>query len=79
MYQCILFATLFLSEPFQYQCETKETRTKLKAIIMPFEQPGHKESHNDITIQTNGIRNRSNIKAKKICTTIWLKKNVQVK
>lgn len=80
MYHFILFATLFLSKPLQYKCDIKEARTKLQAIIMPFDRPEHKESHNfnDITINTNHIQNLSNIKTKKINITIWLKKKIQV-
>lgn len=83
MYQCILFVTLFLSKPFQYKCDIKGTRTKIQAIIMPFDKPEHKDLNyfNEFTTRTNRTQNktRSNIKFKKIYMTLQLKKNIQVK
>lgn len=81
MYKWILFSTLLLIKPFQYKCEIKDIKTRVKAIIMPFDTLEHKEFNylDGITIHTDRIQNQNNIKAKKICLTIWLKKNNQVK
>lgn len=81
MYKWILYATLFFIFTFHYKCEIKETTTRIKAIIMPFDTLEHKEFNylDKITIYTDHIQNQNNIKAKKICLSIWLKKNIQVK
>lgn len=80
MYKRILFATLFFIKLSQYKCEIKDT-TRVKAIIMPFYTLEQKEFYylDEITIHTDRIQNQNNIKAKKICLSIWLKKNTQVK
>lgn len=81
MYKWVLFATLFFIKPFQYKCDIKDTTTRFKAIIMPFDTLEHNEFNylDKITINTDRIQNQNNIKAKKICVSIWLKKNNQVK
>lgn len=83
MYKYILFATLIVSIPFQYECEFKDTKTKLQAIITPIDMIYRDEINysNRIPIRTkrNRIKKRSNIKTKGIYITIWLKKNTQVK
>lgn len=82
MFQRILFATIFLSKLCLYKCEIKSTKTKLQAIIMPFDdKPEHKGLNyfNKIALNTNRIKNRNNIKVKNMYITVWLKKNIQVK
>lgn len=78
MYQCLLFVVLFLSKPFQYKCEIKDTKSKIQAIIMPFDKSDHNELNNFNKL-TNRTQGQINIKAKKIYITVWLKRNTQVK
>lgn len=81
MYQCILFGVLIISTSLQHKCETKEIKTKLQAIITPFDMQ-YREELNYLKgrpIRTNHIKNRNNIKTKGIYITVWLKKNTQVK
>lgn len=55
-------------------------KTKLQAIITPFDMQFHEELNfvNGVPILTNHIK-RNNIKTKGIYITIWLKKNTQVR
>lgn len=81
MYQCILFAVIIISASLQHKCETKEIKTKLQAIITPFDMQ-YREELNYLKgrlIRTNHTKNRNNIKTKGIYITVWLKKNTQVK
>ncbi|KAE9545586.1 hypothetical protein AGLY_001129 [Aphis glycines] len=79
MYQCILFAVLIISTSLQHKCETKEIKTKLQAIITPFNMQYREELNylKGSPIRTNNIKNRNNIKTKGIYITVWLKKNTQ--
>lgn len=81
MYQCILFVSLFFNMPLQYECEIKSTNTRHQAILMPFDQAEYKDLKHKtkIPIHINRTKNHSNINAKKIHITIWLKRNNQVK
>lgn len=81
MYQCILLAVLIISTSLQHKCETREIKTKLQAIITPFDMQ-YREELNYLKgrpIRTSNIKNRNNIKTKGIYITVWLKENTQVK
>jgi len=81
MYKYILFASLIVSIPFQYECELKDTKIKLQAIITPIDMVYRDEINysNRMPTRTDRIQKRSNIKTKRIYITVWLKKNTQVK
>lgn len=81
MYQYVLVVSLLLNMLLQYECEIKSSNIKHQAILMPFDQAEYKDiKHKDtIPIHIKNIKNYSNINAKKIHITIWLKRNNQVK
>lgn len=80
MYMCILIVTLFINISLQYKCKMENTNIKHQAFLMPFNKAECKESEHKetIPINTDCVKNQSNIKAKKIHITILLKRNNQV-
>jgi hypothetical protein len=83
MYCFILLAILFLEKPLHSKCVIDDIKTKLQAFLMPFDQSVHHKLNyfDGNTILTNHYQNhnRSNIKAKKLYITVWLKRNIPVK
>lgn len=78
MYSFIL-VILFLGKPLHSKCVIDDIKTKLQAFIMPLDKSVHHKINyfdgNTILTKHYQSQNRSNIKAKQLFITVWLKRN----